>query len=241
MSIAPTLKVFGERNSGTNYAMRIMAANADAEVLPGGAPVMVRRVAHRLHAGGRERLLDAWHSRYWQRNAGWKHCYIDDEIVDWIASSGIRVVVVTKHPMAWLVSLRRSPYHLAGGEPRPIRRERLPIEPDSLLDIWRIKTERYLELSRRDGVALVRSEDLLDDAEEALQPAFAELRLQRSTERWTDFRDSVKHDARTQDEIRSYYREERWRAEVSSDDLDHADALPAELLEPLGYSIGQPS
>mgnify|MGYP001819350922 CR=1 FL=1 len=229
------MKVYGERNSGTNYALRVIAANTDAEVLPGGASGWARHLAHRLPPSGRERVLDAWDSRFWRRNAGWKHCFIDDEIAAWIRTADIRALAVTKHPMAWLVSLERSPYHLADGRHRALRRERLPVAADSLLDIWRLKTERYVELQRAGLIALVRSEDLLVDPEEALAPAFDALCLIRTATTWTDFERSVKHDPRSQTEIRGYYASETWRESLTGDHRQAYAQLDHDLLRSLGY------
>lgn len=233
------MKVFGERNCGTNLAEKMLSA-AGVDVLPAGAPKRVQRIARRL-AAAQEPALDAWNLSVRGRTMGWKHCYVDDATVDLMRRRNVSGLAFTKHPLSWLVSLRRNPYHVTVDETsgaivhRPLRRERLPHAPADIIDVWRMKTERYLELDQRGVVHLLRFEDIVVEPEATLQQALDKLGLHAvklaAPER------SVKSDSRSTEEIRAHYTSEAWRAEVSEWDREVASRLQPDLLERLGYAI----
>ncbi|MFC7404659.1 hypothetical protein [Georgenia alba] len=232
-----TVKVFGERNCGTNLAARILQNADGVSVLPAGAPPTVRRIALKTRPA-REVVLDAWDEIRRPATLGWKHAYIDDVTVSRIRRRGIVTLALTKHPLAWLASLRNNPYHFAvrgNLVHRKLRRERLPSRPERLVDVWRMKTERYLELQDAGVLLVLRFEDLVADPAETLRRALGELGHEVAGLEVPER--SVKPDARSTADIQAYYAEERWRADLDPRDLDDGRALPPALLERLGYRI----
>lgn len=230
------LKVFGERNCGTNLAQSILAPVV--EVLPAGAPPRVRQVARRL-AGRRETALDLWDSAARGRTLGWKHAYIDDATLRRLRERDIAAVALIRHPLSWLVSLRRRPYHVlpvpgsAALAHQRLGRERLPARPYELIDVWRLKTERYRELAAAGDLVLLRFEDLVAGPAETLTGALESLGIAAGD--LTVPEQSVKRDPRSSDDIRAYYAQELWRAEATNWDRDQVARVPADLMDALGY------
>lgn len=230
------LKVFGERNCGTNLAQRILAPVV--EVLPAGAPPRVRRAARRL-GGRRETVLDLWDSAVRGSTLGWKHAYIDDATVRRLRARGIAAVALTRHPLSWLVSLRRRPYHVlpvAGSDAlahQRLGRERLPSGPHELIDVWQLKTERYRELAAAGDLVLLRFEDLVAGPAETLTAALESLGIAAGELAVPE--QSVKRDTRSSDDIRAYYAQERWRAEATGWDVEQVARVPTDLMDALGY------
>lgn len=230
------LKVFGERNCGTNLAQGILAPVV--ELLPAGAPPRVRQAARRL-GGRRETLLDLWDSAARAKTLGWKHAYVDDATVRRLRTRDIAAVALTRHPLSWLVSLRRRPYHVlpvAGSDAlahQRLGRERLPGRGHELVDVWRLKTERFRELAVAGDLVLLRFEDLVAAPATTLTDALTSLGIVAGDLAVPE--QSVKRDTRSSDDIRDYYAQELWRAEATSWDLDQVARVPADLMAALGY------
>jgi hypothetical protein len=231
------IKVFGERNCGTTLAQSLLGQSEGLIVLPAGAPMRVQRIAAR--SGARELVLDLWDSSHRRSTLGWKHAYVDDATAGRLEHRDIAALALVKHPLNWLVSLRRHPYHLLTrpGSPellhRPIRRERLPRPPASLVDVWRMKTERYLELQDRGLLRLIRFEDFVIDPPASLAESLADIGVE--TGALAAIPTSVKRDVRTAGEIRDHYAAESWRADALDWDRAEAARIEPELLAALGY------
>ena len=156
------IKIYGERNTGTNYVSALVALNLAATQVPGGIPPGVRRIHRALP--GHQWVRDLYFACTHRRNLGWKHCVPDPDerrLHTWKGEPGALVfVTLTKNPYAWLLSLHRRPYHPA--HPRgldfltflqtPWRtfgrdnmgRARLA----SPVELWNAKNRAYLALAR---------------------------------------------------------------------------------------------
>lgn len=126
----PEIKIYGERNTGTNYLSRLIALNLDARLVPGEAPPVLigaaRRLSmaaglagipergrfNRMHMGPLcETVLDVWFALTERSNWGWKHAA---PAPVWRAGRRAKpdlCVTLTKNPYSWLLSLYRRPYH----------------------------------------------------------------------------------------------------------------------------------
>ena len=76
------VKVYGERNTGTNYLEKLVTANLDAYILSGIVPRRdpvtfvtrnLRALKPELFAGWHEKARDWYFARNFSRDLGWKH------------------------------------------------------------------------------------------------------------------------------------------------------------------------
>lgn len=107
-----TIKIYGERNTGTNYLFKLIETNLKAKLLPGSDPEFLRSIQRWLP--GHEYLLDLYSWITYQNNLGWKHSLVmRPEVLKSmkICSKNLHYITLTKNPYSWLLSLYKRPYH----------------------------------------------------------------------------------------------------------------------------------
>jgi len=106
------IKIYGERNTGTNYLFKLIELNLKAKLLPGSDPEFLRSIQRWLP--GHEYLLDLYSSITYKKNLGWKHSLVmQPEVLKSfkICSNDLHYITLTKNPYSWLLSLYKRPYH----------------------------------------------------------------------------------------------------------------------------------
>src|SRR2546422_4502858 len=105
-----TLKIYGERNTGTNYLHHLIEENLHVDLLRGVVPDVVMFLQRVLP--GRELVRNVYFRWTFGENLGWKHALVNPERLSQCARSrDIGFVTITKNPYAWLLSLYERPYH----------------------------------------------------------------------------------------------------------------------------------
>lgn len=245
--MAKQLKVFGERNTGTNYITDLILLNYPVHILSDGPPYWWEK---RFGLSGLSMecyfLLTAW------RNLGWKHAVPK---LSKRQTQSTNFVVVTKNPYSWLLSLHKRPYHnwesrnLSFNEflmaPWPLMRcDGINAESLTPTELWNIKNQSYLRfVDSVDTAILVRYESVLEDPATLLH----ELSLLVGYPLEENFqlldkgaKSSDKH--KTFNEYRDYYLNELWREKLSAEDLARINqSLDPDLVRRLGYSIIDPT
>ncbi|MET7244257.1 hypothetical protein ABZT49_12880 [Methylobacterium sp. EM32] len=176
------IKIFGERNCGTNFLIQLCSRNFTAiKVLEHGDNTVPNSRSHIFDENFRyfalNRLIDNQRLEEFQSNFGWKHsavtsCYLRmAEIFD-----KTMFLFIVKNPYSYLNSLFRRPYNLM-----PLRnttkseflrsafianqRDNLDdILIESPIDLWNRKTKSYLTVVNDiSNARLIRYEDLVVD------------------------------------------------------------------------------
>lgn len=257
------LKIYGERNTGTNYLTALMDQNLCAEILPGHVAgkdfrIQVTRRLHRVFPGLARGLHEAARDRYFEatfvRNLGWKHMNPDVTRIGADALSSVRFLMVVKNPYSWLLSLFQRPYHVGGKDTRfeeflerhlGVMEQRENIGPDPLspVEVWNSKMRGYQVLKATASHAMiVRYEDFLVDETAALEKVAMQLGIAlRSTH--VPITGGVKQGDTevTHKDYATYYLQEQWRDQLSDAALERINAeLDPELVTQLGYRIISP-
>ncbi len=232
----------GERNSGTNYLEQLLLGNGLINSVGGMAPDYIRAIA-RL-TPWREAVIDRWFGD----TKVWKHAYLDSQAKEIVSDQ--KVIALSKHPLAWSLSMLRRPYHLsengrARGEDGTSetwhelmgrvwptqRRER--IAPDTGFELWAAKYQSYLDAP---DALVIRYEQLLSDSQAVLESIVEHLELADcSIEDLESVEGSTKADSRTSDDIRDYYLSEKWRDKLPSDYLSFVPESLVSVAKRLGY------
>lgn len=184
------LKVFGERNTGTNWCEQNLEANTAVEIVTNRE--LQRRDAvregMREQAGGgklgklqraarRQRVIDDIYAAAGRDSFDWKHCaVVEERLRDHPHYASTAFVCMTKHPVWFVSSLHRRPYAALGEVPddlaafvaRPwqtVGRENLDgAELSSPVELWNRKVRSYFEfVARNPRAIIVKYEDLLAD------------------------------------------------------------------------------
>lgn len=111
------VKVFGERNTGTNAFAKLIRRNSGSHVLPTqiaelrGISAYFGRALRRLAPQSMHESLTDWVFAKAATRDAWKHCatYFSEEQLAELAKYPTFVMI--RHPASWLVGLQRKPYH----------------------------------------------------------------------------------------------------------------------------------
>lgn len=249
------IKIYGERNTGTNFVQRLITRNFDCEVVPGtlveARPGYRDQFEQRLEADmpdpamrlvARQGLMDQLFAANRWGTLGWKHAVPP---VEDIAASPDRertlFICVVKNPYAWALSFFRRPYE-AFSLTEPSRlldfvrqpwvttaRDNTPLILDSPIELWNHKVDGYQRLTRTATTLIVRYEDLLDEPAQVLDQV-AQF-LNRSRDSYEVPQQAVKKlDEGKKDYAfyRDFYLNQRWRAELTAADIDAINVFLSE-------------
>jgi hypothetical protein len=250
----PRVKLYGERNCGTHYLTRLMAANLDASLLESVEPRYVRRTARYLRRA--EVVRDLYYHFAFTRTLGWKH--MNPRSAAELRARGIdvdalRFVFLIKNPYSWVVSMIRNPYHLGVTKPvdidqfvrrrwRCTRRENMGTRSATLMQVWTTKIRSYFSLVDQATGSIVRYEDLLVDPAASMAALASALTLPRRSDIFVNVDMSAKRAGREQgrtfDSYRRYYVNQEWRRKLTDTAIEaiNADLEPG-LMSRLGYEI----
>jgi len=180
------VKVFGERNSGTNFVEQLIRENQVAEVIKNIDDISddIRALANDSGLGWlsqqflKESDWDRINDQAPSNRLGWKHRFVSrDEIDSW--DDQTRTVFVIRNPISWARSMHSRPYHALVNVPkdfsdfivRPwlcVRRENSPRRVfETPLQLWAAKNRQFIEVAQSTNKAIVvRQEDTLIDIQE---------------------------------------------------------------------------
>lgn len=106
------IKIYGERNTNTNYLSKLIKLNLSVQEVAGTVPPTVMKLQNILP--GNELVRDIYFYLTFGSNLGWKHTRVKPlEILKKysMVKRGLGLVTITKNPYSWLMSLYRRPYH----------------------------------------------------------------------------------------------------------------------------------
>lgn len=246
----PIVKIYGERNTGTNYLSALMDLNFRCRQLPGFVPKAVMGL--QLLLPGREGVRDFWFEKTFSRNLGWKHMQVEaaDRLSD-IAmfSAKLHFLTLTKNPYSWLLSMHRRPYHQYHSTRLSL--EEFLVTPWQLagrdnvsqpvanpIELWNIKNRSYENLANRFPVLQLTYESVLCNPLETLQKIEDEFQLRRLNLDLQNYERSTKDGDRDASYYRDHYLKERWRSKLSRQAVQIINQhLDAELANRFGYQV----
>lgn len=244
----PVVKIYGERNTGTNYFEKLLERNFRLHLLPGGHPE-----TRWLNATfrGSDILRECWHYWTFPQNLGWKHTAIrlPKFLPAFQRLKNPSIVFIVKNPYSWVLSLKKRPYQSrshAGGSLdefvaspwRLLHREHLDAVVPGPAALWSLKVRSYRDcLSARPECVFVKYEDLVCDPFQVLETLAARLGFDRPRE-WSNINDSTKGDEANYAFYRDYYLNERWRASLTPNALAVITRqLDISLVDDCGYEL----
>lgn len=241
------VKIYGERNTNTNYLSELIRLNLDLPELPGVVPADIKRYQDKW--SGNEWLRDLYFLSSYGRNLGWKHT-----AVDWprLKKTGlykrnrVTVVTLTKNPYAWLLSLYKRPYHQYYAKKptfseflvRPwktVWREGLPRWVESPVHLWNAKNASYLREADEGRALHLRAEDTLIDPQQVIE-RIAQVSGAMRVDEFRNVLNSTKDGSKDFNYYRNYYLGEGWRSELSGKDIRVInERLDESLIDRYGY------
>lgn len=248
------IKIYGERNTGTNFLTELIGENLAVEVLPGSAPAWLNRLQKKLP--GKEWLRDLHDLLTFPQRLGWKHRQPPPAALTAALPhhrSDTLVITLSKNPYSWLLFLKKRPYHFRDDKKMPfspfirsrwatVGREGHRGPYANAVDMWNRKNAAYLALSSGlPSVLNITYEQLLADGQAVMEQIRERLGISYRHGRFVDINDAVKkRDAsagKDTDYYRDYYLSERWYAKLVADDTAFIKShqIP-DIMKALGYS-----
>ena len=241
------VKVFGERNTGTNYLEQLIELNLkQVEVIPQiSIPawfpnLLLRRIElltdYFLWSGSKYRL-------------GWKHGIPPTKkILQHPDRDKLLTIFLVRNPYSFLLSLHKNPYHLRPrvetfSEFLETRFKTLPRDGYSSqpritpIDIWNLKNRAYLEFSQEhpDKTLLIHFEDLLEKPERVIHQIAQRMKVSFNPG-FQNIERSTKNTSDRYADYKAYYGQELWKKKLSTEDKQFiTEHLDLKLMESLGY------
>lgn len=221
------IKVYGERNTGTNYLARLIDLNFQVQQLPGTIPAWLSKIQQLIH--GKEFARDAYFAMTYHSNLGWKHSRVksaEDIRKCAVHTKDLSFITLTKNPYSWLLSMYRRPYHRYFHE-KPdfetflsnpwgcVGRENVAGVISNPVELWNIKNASYIQLVNKLPALTLRFEDLLEDPKHVLESISEAFSCKWKVDRFVNFDQSTKESGKDSDFYRDYYLNEQWKAEFS--------------------------
>lgn len=242
------LKVYGERNTNTNYIEKLITINLKVKQIRGVAPEFIQRI--QAFAPGNEQLLDLYFRYFDRRNLGWKHC----QVPAWeslarthcVRRNKVAFITITKNPYSWLWSLYRKPYHqYYKSKPsfeeflkqpwKSVRRDKATPEVSSPVELWNVKNRSYLPVRDWGGINL-RTEEIFEDAEQVIEKIARHFAIERLQPHFVNYERSTKDKAKDSQYYRDYYLQEKWREHFSDQAIRSINQqLDKRLMDHFGY------
>jgi hypothetical protein len=240
------IKIFGERNTGTNYLRKLIELNIKV--------VIVKDYIPKIPVLRKSELFHALYFKYTKKSdLGWKHTLIDIDFIEkqLKMNKDLNVILIVKNPYSFLLSLHKRPYHnkkkkkltfnkfLQDGW-KTLKRENMSKEVLIPIELWNKKIKASIELfeKNRDRVVIIKYENLVADPEGVLLSVSNHIGLELINQEFTNHSTSTKNDNKSYTDYSEYYLNEKWRKNLSPEDISLInDNLDMKLLSYLGYNI----
>lgn len=239
------IKIFGERNTGTNYFMKLLAENIDAVLLPGVVPN--KRFWH-----NNEFNKNLYFAINFGKSLGWKHSLVKvDQIRKYRHLDETYFITLSKNPYSFLLSLFKRPYHYKDEKPGSFaeflnspwhlqRRDNMNRRYlDSPIELWNQKNAAYLDLKEAfpERCMNLRYENLLEDPNKVLSEVAERFQL-KVNDNFRNITDSTKKDEKSFSDYQNYYLNEEWRAKLTPEDIEIINSrLDQRLMDVFDYKV----
>ena len=258
------VKIYGERHTGTRLLGRALRSQPRVELTASGAHYRVAEEMARAALAAIPLEVSRETRRVLHESITDDLTFADGPIGAWkhaaaiydpaFAAKEVSVLATVKSPGAWLMSMYRKPYHRLSRPKRGplftfasapwvcVRRDLTPPVVSSLVELWNLKVASYLEFEKAAKTAgvrclIVRSEDLVLDQPATLARIYAWLGVEPG-EPVREMTADTKHRGRTMDDLKRYYGDELWRAEIDGATSDFLTrSVDNNLISRFGYRL----
>lgn len=245
------IKIYGERNTNTNYLEKIIEKNLKVGIIPGVPPPWILRLNGLL--AGTQVVKDAWSSFGFSNNLGWKHCKVSsvDSIKDskTFENNEVGFITITKNPYSWLLSLHRNPYsqYVKKGQSfeefiaspwRCFRRDNIAGIVKNPVMLWNIKNNSYFNLDPLDTIHL-KTESILESPSNVIDMLSIRFNLDKLSNSFVGYERSTKDNVgKSYDYYRDYYINQRWKDSLSDNAVTFINSyLDKQLMKNFDYEV----
>lgn len=252
------IKIFGERNTGTNALEQFIESNSMSRVVPNpeNTYARVRDVYRAVRYVTRNRaLFERLCCTFFPESRPlsiWKHAATG--FSDAASFDGVQIIFTVRHPASWLLALHRAPYHIVESIPSefseflrmPVStfaRDRLGGRKLTPVQLLNEKVESYAAFARqleaRGNPGLyIKFEDIVTAQPKVFEQLRQHLRNPVATPRVLE--QSTKDKTEDLSYYKDYYGNELWREKLDARASEYINThVRWELFAPLGYAPEQ--
>jgi hypothetical protein len=245
-----SIKVYGERNSGTNFLEQLLEKNLEVHVLkfqPKWHHLLLLRLIRY------DFIEDFVFFLQRKEILGWKHGRPRIEEIKQYQKSRLAVITITKNPYAYLLSMHRNPYHFKGKKEKKIidflkqrwylrRRDLCELDYlESPISLWNMKNRSYLDLKGQvsNDVINLSYEALLKNPESIVQSIANELSVRlKNRGQFQNVNFSTKNSKRAFQDYRKYYLNAEYQKDLSPPSIDFINqSLDMDVVSRFGYKV----
>lgn len=239
------VKVYGERNCGTNYLIKLLHQNFHCNLIRGVVPKVAKWKSS-------EDSKDEFFNSHFQDTLGWKHGRIQlSKLLPIIEQGDVYFITISKNPFAFLWSLYQRPYHMIGEKPVDFKsfltspwylRKRDNIDKsycENPIELWNLKNKSYLELKEKYDCnsVQIRYESLLLNSLDVLSKITSKLGLEKKRNDFSNIENSTKDSTLQFSDYQSYYLKKEYLNNYSEDDYNFVlKYLDKDILSGIGYT-----
>jgi len=243
------IKIYGERNTNTNYMSQLIKLNLDIQELPGSVPPSVMKLQDILP--GEELVRDIYFYLTYRHNLGWKHaCAKPMSVLKkyTITRNNLCYLSITKNPYSWLLSLYRRPYHQYYSK-KPgfeeflktpwltVGRDNLKRTLKSPIELWNIKNSSYLQLAGPNTLNIT-TESIFEDPEAVIDTISSRFSVNTLSNGFVNYENSTKNESKDTSYYRDYYLNEKWRNKLSAEAISIINvSVDKPLMDAFGYQV----
>ncbi len=242
------IKIYGERNSGTNYLEEILRKNSDSEIIKLDVSKYLRYPLQRS-----ELFFDLLNYIKMPNNLGWKHGIPPlNSIARYKYVKRLKIITITKNPYSFLLSFFKRPYHqkkiadtfqeFLSQDLTIYPRDRLNIfKRYSPVNLWNYKNQAYMALGMEQPVPTINLtyENLVKNPEKTFFKIVDSLDLSHTTcDRFNNHITSTKSKNKTYADYKRYYLNESWRCFLTPEILKLInEGLDKRIVDYFSYDI----
>jgi len=247
------IKIYGERNTGTNYLQDLVKNNLEVDLLQGIMP---------SHLKNRQKLLlnnefsmDIYDLLTYHKTLGWKHSLVKNNYfinkTKIYKENKIYFLTITKNPYSWLLSLYKRPYHqniksdigfleFLNRPWKSVHRENTNKTIKNPIVLWNIKNRSYIELCNSFTTINLTYENLILNPKKIIDNISEEFNLKKKNN-FKNIDGSTKNDTRKFDDYQKYYLNELWRDKFTPVLIETINKhLDPDVLKYFNYSMIDP-
>ncbi len=244
------IKIYGERNTNTNYFSKLIEQNLNAEELSSVVPIYINKLQKVVF--GNEWVRDLYFDFTYGNNLGWKHTCVKSakELNKYkiLNNNDISFITITKNPYSWLMSLYRNPYHQYYKHKldfetflvtpwKTTSRDNCGKDLKSPIELWNMKNSSYLQLSALNGLNIT-TESIFENPEAVVNKISSHFNISKKSNEFVNYEKSTKNSTKDSNYYRNYYVNELWRDELSNEAIAIINkSIDKELMNHFGYEV----
>jgi len=239
------IKLYGERNCGTNYFEQLIDNNLNVNFVKNIPPKFLQQFFRF------ERQTDWFIHLNRKKGFGWKHGIPHYTLLKNRASE-VAVICLVKNPYSFLHSLFKRPYHYQGQKPNTFeaflkqpwqcipRDNSMNLRLDNPVKLWNLKTAAYLNTISHLGnnSMIVKYEDLLKDPSGIVKSIQKKFSLESKREVFENISQASKQGDQDYAFYKDYYLNNKWLEKYNPESLQFVNQqLDKTLMRELEYAL----